>query len=137
MNLQQIKISFKNNFLNANAKQFFTFITVGVLNTVLTYSFYLLCLNVLHYQVAYFFTYVLGIVLAYLTNLRFVFRAKSSFKKMSLYPFIYIGQYVLAVFLLYIFIDLLRLSEALAPLLVLLSLFPVSYFLNKTVLQAR
>ena len=106
----------------------------GGLNTVVTYLLYLLLASVMHYQVAYLIAYTSGIALAYMLNLHLVFNEQSSFRKAVCYPFIYLTQYLLGAGLLYLFVSVLGLSNALAPLLVIVMLLPASYFMNKKVL---
>jgi putative flippase GtrA len=116
-------------------KRFVSFVFVGGLNTGVTYLLYLLLSNVTHYQIAYLIAYLTGIVLAYLLNLRFVFNAQSSLKKMLRYPFIYVIQYLLGAGLMYVMLELLNLPNVLAPLLVTLLLLPISYYMNKIILH--
>lgn len=109
----------------------------GGFNAASTYALYLLLASFIHYQLAYLVTYVAGIGLAYLVNLRMVFRSRSSGRKMALYPLIYVFQYFLGAALLFIFVDLLHVSSKLAPLLVIGMLFPLSYCLNKKLLSTQ
>jgi putative flippase GtrA len=115
-------------------KRFISFVLCGGLNTVVTYLLYLLLASVMHYQVAYLIAYTSGIALAYMLNLHLVFNEQSSFRKVVCYPLIYLTQYLLGAGLLYLFVSMLGLSNALAPLLVIVMLLPVSYFMNKKVL---
>lgn len=91
----------------------------------------------MHSQLAYLITYVAGIGLAYMMNLRFVFNAPSSFKKIVRYPLIYVIQYLLGAGLLYLMLNVFNLPNALAPLLVISLLLPVSYYMNKKVLGMK
>ena len=115
-------------------KRFIGFLLCGGLNTLVTYVLYVSLANVMHYQLAYVLAYAAGIALAYLLNVRLVFNARSSLGKMVRYPLIYVAQYLLGASLLYVFVSVLGLSNALAPLLVIALLVPVSYLMNKKVL---
>lgn len=115
-------------------KRFISFVFFGGLNTAVTYLLYLGLSQALHYQLAYLIAYFAGIVLAYLLNLRFVFNAQSSLKKMLRYPFIYVVQYLLGAGLMYLMLSVLNLPNALAPLCVTALLLPVSYLMNKKIL---
>jgi len=116
------------------SKRFISFLFFGGLNTAITYLLYLLLSKVVHYQLAYLIAYITGIVLAYVLNLLFVFNEQSSLKKILSYPAIYIVQYLLGAALLYVLLHLLKLPNAVAPLLVAILLLPVSYVMNKKVL---
>jgi putative flippase GtrA len=122
---------------NIPSRRFFLFIGYGVVNTGITYLIYLLLTFFTHYQIAYLISYILGIVLAYLLNQFLVFRGKSTFKKFFQYPFIYIAQYTIGSFLLYIFVKLFFFPEKIAPLTVSIILIPITYTMNKIVLLKR
>ena len=113
---------------------FFSFLLCGGLNTVVTYLLYLLLSCVVHYQLAYLMAYITGIVLAYGLNLRFVFNEKSSLRKIVSYPIIYGVQYVLGAGLMFLLLRVLGLPNVVAPLIVIVLLLPVSYYLNKKIL---
>lgn len=115
-------------------KRFFSFLIFGGVNTAVTYLLYLWLSDMMHYQTAYFIAYISGIVLAYLFNLRYVFEATNSLKKFVLYPLIYVVQYLAGAFLMYLFLQILYLPNAVAPLIVIIMLLPISYLLNKKVL---
>lgn len=115
-------------------KRFISFVFFGGLNTAVTYLLYLLLSYEMHYQLAYLIAYLTGIALAYVLNLRFVFKRQSSFRKILCYPLIYITQYLLGAGLMYLLLRMLSLPNALAPLLVIVLLLPISYYMNKKVL---
>jgi putative flippase GtrA len=115
-------------------KRFISFVLFGGLNTAFTYLLYLLLSKEMHYQLAYLIAYVTGIAMAYILNLRFVFNARSSLRKIVCYPLIYVTQYLLGAGLMYLMLSVLSLPNALAPLLVIVLLLPISYYMNKKVL---
>ncbi len=117
-------------------KRVISFVLCGGLNTGITYLLYLLLASMMHYQVAYLITYISGIALAYVLNLRFVFNAQSSLRKFACYPLIYVVQYLLGAGLMYLMLSVLNLPNTLAPLLVIVLLMPVSYYMNKKVLDS-
>jgi len=120
---------------NFAGKRFFSFLMFGGVNTAATYLLYLWLSSILYYQAAYFIAYLSGILLAYMLNLQFVFKAKNTLRKFALYPLIYVVQYLAGAFLMYFFLQILFLPNAVAPLLVIILLLPMSYFLNKKVLS--
>lgn len=119
------------------AKRIFSFALCGGINTAATMLLYLGLVRLLNYQLAYLIAYAGGIALAYVMNLRIVFKEQSSMGKMMQYPLIYLAQYLLGAMLLYVLVDVIALSRTWAPLLVILLLMPVSYYLNKKILSGR
>ena len=124
----------QNNLHQLSSNRYFRFLLSGGINTVSTYLLYLLLASVMHYQVAYLIAYTFGIALAYMLNLRLVFNAQSSLGKVVRYPLIYLIQYFLGAGLLYLLVSVLSLPNALAPLIVIFLLLPISYYMNKEVL---
>jgi putative flippase GtrA len=124
----------QNNLSQLSSNRFFRFLLSGGINTVATYLLYLLLASVMHYQAAYLIAYTSGIALAYMLNLRLVFNAQSSLGKVVRYPLIYLIQYFLGAGLLYLLVSVLSLPNALAPLIVIILLLPISYYMNKKVL---
>ena len=122
-------------FLGSSRIMFFRFLLAGGVNTAVTYGVYLIFLQVASYQVSYAIAYVFGILLAYLLNLLFVFKAKSSLQKVFRYPLIYLVQYILGAVLLFVFVSVLDLSNIIAPIIVIASLLPVTFFMNKKILE--
>ncbi len=117
--------------------QFIKFVGVGGINTIVTYLLYLLLLTVLSYSVAYTITYLFGIGLSYWLNLKFVFKEKSSTKKVILFPLVYLAQYIFGILILYVAIEKLDISEKLAPLLVVVISIPVTFILTKKILTKK
>lgn len=113
------------------------FVLGGGMNTGITYVAYLLLLNRFGYQVAYSFAYLLGIILSYLYNSFFVFKAKITFLKIVTYPFVYLVQYLISLLLLYLLVMYLECPKLVAPILVTVLNFPVVFILSKYILRNR
>jgi putative flippase GtrA len=107
------------------------FTIFGSITTIATYLCYLLLLNILSYKKAYIFTYLLGIILSFFLNGKFVFNKSLSLKKILIYTLIYISQIIAYFFILIYFVQILKIDEKIAPLLIILLLLPVSYLINK------
>jgi putative flippase GtrA len=107
------------------------FTIFGSITTIATYLCYLLLLNILSYKKAYIFTYLLGIILSFFLNGKFVFNKSLSVKKILIYTLIYISQITAYFFILIYFVQILKIDEKIAPLLIILLLLPVSYLINK------
>ena len=86
---------------------------------------------------AYSLAYVCGIVISYYLNSRLVFRQPVSLAKFLKYPVVYLVQYLLGIFILYICIDLLGISKWLAPLVVIVISLPVTFVMSKLIIKGR
>lgn len=116
---------------------FLRFIVSGGFNTVLTYAIYLALLNFLPYKKSYTISYVIGIVLAYLLNRFFVFRSHQGIRTAVIMPFIYLVQYVLALSILWIWVEVFHLDDHLAPLSAIILTLPVTFLFSKLAFQKR
>lgn len=116
---------------------FFRFIMSGGFNTVLTYGIYLALLNFLSYKKSYTISYAVGILLAYLSNRFFVFRSHQGIRTAFIMPLIYFVQYFLALFILWIWIEIFQLDDRLAPLAAIFLTLPVIFLLSKLAFQKR
>jgi GtrA-like protein. len=114
--------------LNKGLKEFIGFLGVGVTNTILTYFIYLLLLFVIHYQLAYLFSYILGIFITYYLNLKFVFKKKSNKEKILKFPLVYIFQYIVGAILMNIIVNKLDINKSFAPILIILFMLPITFF---------
>ena len=124
----------QNQLLKKYTKSnFYKFLITGSLNTILTYVIYLLLLIVIKYTYAYSISFVCGIVFSYIMNLKYVFSVSNSRKKIFIYPFIYLFQYILSLMLLIFIVEILRISQEIAPFIIVIVLIPITYFLNKTI----
>ena len=111
------------------------FVLFGAVNTALTYLIYCLLVFVLHPQIAFAVAFVIGIVLAYIGNSRYVFRQALTWKIARTYPLVYLLQYALSAMLLHLFGLWLDLGPRLALALTLVFTTPISFFLNRAILN--
>lgn len=120
-----------------HGSSFGRFLFFGVLNSGSTYLLYLLFLTFLPYPVAYTVSYVAGIYISYYLNSRFVFEERLQLRKALQYPAVYLVQYLVALGLLYLLVDLAHLSKALAPLAALVVTVPLSYSLSRFLIKRQ
>ena len=118
-------------------RQFIRFVGVGGFNTIVTYLLYLTLLPFLAYEVAYSAVYVFGIGLAYWLNLKYVFHEKGTRKKMILFPLVYLLQYILGIFILYIAIDTFSIPKEIGPIIVVLITLPITFLVSKIILVKK
>lgn len=117
--------------------QGFRFLLGGGANTLATYGLYCLLLLLLSPQGAYAVSFAAGVILSYVLNLRFVFQAHHSFKKMALFPLIYLVVFVIGSTVLQVAIRYFSVRASLAPLLSIACTLPVSFLLTKWLLGTR
>jgi putative flippase GtrA len=117
--------------------RFFRFIVSGGLNTAITYGIYLILLQQLSYQISYSIAYISGIVISYVFNRAFVFKNHRGLRSIVLFPLIYVTQYGLGMLLLWLWIDIARLSDKLAPLIVVAVTLPLTYVLSRFVFLGK
>ncbi len=112
------------------------FLLGGALNTGLTLVLYWVLLRFLHYQWAYLASFCAGILLSYLINTRYVFRAKHNWWKFAVFPLIYLVTYALGALALKLSVGHLGVPAAIGPLISIAVTLPVSFILSKLLLQA-
>ena len=106
------------------------FIFVGVLNTIVGYSFYsfFIYLN-RHYSLASLASQVIGTIHSYFWNKYFTFKSQGySLSEISRFLLVYLASYLINLFFLFILIDLLSANKFLAGLITLLITTLISFF---------
>lgn len=111
------------------------FVFFGAFNTAVTYLAYCLLVFVLQPQTAYAIVFVLGIVIAYIGNSRFVFGKPLDWKVAGAYPLVYLAQYALTAGLIQLFGIWPGLGPRLALALALVVATPTSFYLNRLMLN--
>lgn len=128
----------KNN-LKRSIIQFVKFGIVGSINTVTGYCIYLFCVYILnlHYIWANVIEFVITIFISYMLNSRFVFsKGEISWKQKfndlakTYMTYIFTGL-ILSSLLLIFWVESLKISEAVAPILNLIITVPLNFILNK------
>lgn len=114
-------------------QQIVRFMAMGSLSTTMMLLIYLILEQIIRYQVAYLISYAITIVISYFLNTRFVFRASISFRSFFQFPIVYIIQYGVSAILLEILVRL-GLSATYAPILVIMMLLPLTYWLSQLVI---
>jgi putative flippase GtrA len=88
----------------------------GLVNFSLSYGTYLLLLDFLIPQIAYTLAYVIGLIVSFAINARFVFRASFARGQLLRFPMVYAVQYFLGVGLITLLHNSLGVSAAVAGL---------------------
>ncbi|GIO88493.1 membrane protein [Paenibacillus faecis] len=121
-------------FLN---KEFLKFVFNGGINTIATYLIYLFFLLFFNYSISYTISYVAGILISFYLNTVFVFKEKLSFSKFVKFPIVYIVQYLINLFMMFVLVEQLNLSPQVVPLIVIVVTIPVTYTLSKFIIKAN
>jgi putative flippase GtrA len=117
--------------------EFARFLIAGTVNTLIGYGVILLALQFVGYQLAYALGYAVGIVVAYVTNSRFVFRKALSLRTALRYPIVYALQYMAGALVLQGLVKWLGMDARWAALIALAVSVPVTFVLNRIALAAR
>ncbi|MFC5430194.1 GtrA family protein [Paraburkholderia denitrificans] len=88
----------------------------------------------MNYNLAYAICYVIGIVVSYWFNLKFVFKESGSVLKFALYPLVYLIHYVVGAAVLNVFVSTLGGAKEYGPVVVVIVTLPVTYILSRVVL---
>ncbi len=115
-------------------KTFVRFLFVGVLNTIIGYSVIMVLFHLvgLTYGVSYFLSYVVGVVISFFLNRKFVFFSKNH-KLFEFFRFlIAFGiSYIVSYIFLYLFVEYQILGENIAFLGGMVIYSTLFYLLNK------
>lgn len=118
-------------------KKFIRFIFVGGFNTLTSYVIYYALLFFFPYFISYSVAFFLGIIVSYYLNTILVFKSYFSLKKFLSFPFVYLAQYLLNMFFLYILVEKMHYNIKLAPIVGIIVTMPFTYLLSKFVLQDK
>ena len=113
------------------------FLLAGATTTVITLVLYVLLLSFVSYAAAYTVAFIVGIVIAYLLNSTFVFRAGTSALTLALYPFIYGVQYLAGLAVVAVWVDVLELPATLASLAAIAVTLPLTYVMTRALFAWR
>lgn len=121
-------------------KKFFShellrFLITGCVNTSAGYVIYVGLLLFFGYRTAYSISFVLGILFSYYLNSKFVFKEKLSVKKLIQFPLVYLTQYILGLFLMFILVEKFLFSAIWAPLVVVIFTLPLTFYLSRFILK--
>ena len=113
------------------------FVILGVINTILTYFIYLIFLFLLPYVWAYSVTYLLGLTNTYFLSSYWVFKKKIAIESGMNFLIYCFFNYIANITALWIFIDLIGLSEKIAPLITISLLTPIFYLISKKIFLGK
>ncbi len=113
-------------------KQFIKFGLVGVSNTLISLAVYYALVYIdVHYIIANVVAFIVSVLNAYYWNSRYVFSKKEGSNPFFKTLLVYGSTFLLSTGLLYVMVDLLHISELLAPIINLCFTIPLNFLLNK------
>lgn len=108
------------------------FLLVGVLNTIIFLVVYYLLLNLgVNYILSNISGFLISILNAYFLNSKYVFLKDNNAKNFMKVFMVYGTTTILSTFLLYLMVDIIKISDKIAPLINLCITTPTNYVLNK------
>ena len=117
---------------NKNVLQFLKFLVVGILNTIIFLVVYYLLLNLgVNYIVSNISGFLVSILNAYFLNSKYVFLKNNNAKNFLKVFMVYGTTTILSTFLLYLMVDIIKISDKIAPLINLCITTPTNFYLNK------
>ena len=119
----------------AKYRSFAIFVLGGVLNTTFSYTIYLIASDFLSYRIAYFLSYLAGILFSYFFNCIFVFKKNVGLKSFFAFPLVYLTQYFIGAILLDGLILGLGITSKYAPLVITALMLPITFLMSKLVLN--
>lgn len=119
-----------------NKYQILGFVISGGINTVASYSIYVLLSLIIPFRIAYLIAYVSGVVFGYCLNARLVFNAPLSWQGLFAYPVVPLAQYIVSAMSLEFVIRYLHLSYLIAPLIIIMMLLPLNFVMSRFIINA-
>lgn len=113
------------------------FLLSGAFNTTATYLLYLALLRFMPYRLSYTISFICGIVIAYILNLSFVFRARGGMKTIALFPLVYLAQYLAGLGVVSLWVELLDWQASLAPIAAIIVTIPLTFVLSRLVFDRK
>ena len=116
---------------------FLRFLLAGAINTGLTWCLYLILLLFLEYKTSYTLSYITGLFISYLINRYFVFKEHRGISSILLFPLIYLAQYILGLFIVWFWVEQIKMSSTFAPIVSIIISIPITFVLSKFVFKKR
>lgn len=113
--------------------QFIKFGIVGLSNTVIGLgSYYLFLYLGCHYMIANILSWILSVFNAFYWNSKYVFKTTNTWLKALLKTYVSYGiSFIIGAIILYILVEIVNISDIIAPVLVLVITIPLNFILNK------
>lgn len=117
---------------NAQMKQIFKFLGIGLLNTLVGYGVFFFLVNYTNYLLALLIAHIIGVIHSYIWNKYWIFKIKEfDFLEFIRFNVIYAVVFIVNATALFICVDLIQVNPKLAQLLLLPVITAVSFFGQK------
>lgn len=122
-------------FITHNFGSFIRFAVVGVINTINYYAIYLLLMYLdIVYLISHSAAFIISMIGSYFLNCYFTYKTKPTLKKFLQFPLTYVVNYTVSTSSLFIFVDLFKMNEFIAPFISMLLPIPFTYLTSKWIL---
>lgn len=118
-------------------KEIFRFLTINLINTILSYSVYLILLLFYNYNIAYSISFACGILISFYLNTIFVFRQEFTLVKFFQFPLVYVMQYILGISLLQLVVKKVDIQEVFFPFIVILFSLPINFIFTRFLFKRK
>lgn len=127
-----------NNFINNESKlfNFLRFGTIGVINTIHYYIWYILLLWLkVPYIISHTVSFTFSMIGSYFLNCYFTFKVKPTFAKFVKFPLTTLTNYIVSTFSLILLVNMFHISPKLAALLASILPIPITFTVTHYILK--
>lgn len=120
--------------MHKNILQFTKFGFVGASNTIISLGIYYALIYVnINYIIANTVGYIISSIWGYILNKRWVFKesTEKTTKSLIKYYAVYISSFLINILCMYLWVQILKLSDIIAPILTICITIPYNFILNK------
>lgn len=126
--LNKLILKFKDTFFS---KQFFIFVTIGIINTFIGVVFSYIFSSFLNENLAFILGYICGLFVSYLLNSFFTFRENLALNKFIKFSISYIPNFIIQNIVVLIVFNMMGLHKLIAYVLAAIIGVPVTFVLMK------
>lgn len=118
--------------------EFFKFVVVGGINTLIYYVFYLAGLHLLsmYYLLSHAIAVAISILCSFFLNSLYTYKVKPTWKKFLYFPITQLFNVAITAILLFILVDLVHMNSSLAPIAALFVTVPITFIITGRVLKS-
>lgn len=126
--MDKLILKFKNTFFT---KQFFIFVTIGLINTFIGVVFSYIFSSFLNENIAFVVGYICGLFISYLLNSFFTFKEALDFNKFIKFAISYIPNFIIQNIVVLIVFNMMGLHKLIAYILAAIIGVPITFILMK------
>ncbi|MFA0557982.1 MULTISPECIES: GtrA family protein [unclassified Vibrio] len=113
------------------------FLTVGAVNTIVSYVTFMMLIEFVNYNVSYSVSYCIGIVTSYILNGSWTFNKSLSIRGLITYPVVYLAQFFSGWVILKVAVEVYKFTESEAYIASMLVSIPVGFLASKLYFKDR